>query len=169
MFEVSNKIRTSRNEIHGSHHTQPFCLESSPSCKTKLRQSGFWQTSVLRCKSGEELSHLTVNTGLGLHEANVLVCYWVEGCNFPSEVVPSQVLKPSLNWWLSNEVWRMSVLRAALVSSCFHSHCPVLCFIFSWVSYETFICTTKCTFPLDMKCIKFQYPIFHYNVSLFFV
>jgi len=37
---------------------------------------------------------MTVNTGLGLHEANVLVCYWVAGedsprvCTFPSEVVP---------------------------------------------------------------------------------
>jgi hypothetical protein len=99
------KERSSRNEIHGSRYTQPLCrLESSSSCKTKLRHRGFWQTSVPRSKSGEEMSHMTVNTGLGLHEASVLVCCWVagddspRGCTFPSEVVPSEVLKPSLNW-----------------------------------------------------------------------
>jgi len=84
------KERSSGNEIH-----EACRLESSSSCVTKLRQRGFWQTIVPRCKSGEELYQMTVNIGLGLHEANVLVCCCVagddspRGCTFPSEVVPS--------------------------------------------------------------------------------
>jgi len=74
------KERSYRNEIRGNHYTQPLCrLESSSSCTAKLRQRGFCQTSVPRCKSGEELSHMTVKTVLGLHEANMLVYYSVVG------------------------------------------------------------------------------------------
>lgn len=103
------KERSSGNEIH-----EACRLESSSSCVTKLRQRGFWQTIVPRCKSGEELYQMTVNIGLGLHEANVLVCCCVagddspRGCTFPSEVVPS--LSPETSELVAFE-WSMEDVR----------------------------------------------------------